>query len=82
MGLQDKLNAHKEGFKAKAPKEAQAIMQRATAEISRSGILDRAIAVGDAAPAFELENTEGHRIRLGDLIARGPLVLSFYRGKW
>ena len=82
MGLQDKLNAHKEGFKAKAPKEAQTIMQRATETLSHSGILDRAIAVGNSAPAFDLENTEGQRTRLDDLIARGPLVLTFYRGKW
>jgi peroxiredoxin len=34
------------------------------------------------APAFELEDAHGTVVRLADLLATGPVVLSFYRGVW
>jgi peroxiredoxin len=37
---------------------------------------------GDRAPEFVLENAGGRMIRLGELLARGPVVLTFYRGAW
>ena len=36
----------------------------------------------DALPAFELPDTEGSIVRSADLLARGPLVVTFYRGLW
>ena len=36
------------------------------------------IAVGDRAPDFDLAVADGTRIRLPDVLARGPLVLFFY----
>ena len=36
------------------------------------------IAVGDRAPNFDLPSTDGTRLRLADMLARGPLVLFFY----
>jgi peroxiredoxin len=41
-----------------------------------------ALKAGDMCPDFALANAEGHIVALTDLLARGPLVLSFYRGKW
>ncbi len=38
--------------------------------------------VGDAMPPFALPDSRGNFISLYDLIERGPLVLSFYRGSW
>jgi ATP/maltotriose-dependent transcriptional regulator MalT len=52
MGLKDKLNQMKEGFKAKAPKEAQDIMRRAAEELKNSGIMERAVKIGDKAPDY------------------------------
>jgi peroxiredoxin len=37
---------------------------------------------GDRAPDFVLENASGRMIRLDELLARGPVVLTFYRGAW
>ncbi len=36
------------------------------------------IAVGDRAPNFDLPSTDGTRLRLADVLARGPLVIFFY----
>ena len=82
MALQEKLDRLKAGFEAKAPKDALEIMHRATDELKSSGIMDRVLKIGDKAPEFELKNADENLIRSKDLISGGPLVLSFYRGRW
>jgi hypothetical protein len=82
MGLKDKLNQMKEGFKAKAPKEAQDIMHRAAEDLKNSGIMEHAVKVGDKAPDFNLKNTSGRDVNLRHLLDQAPVVLIFYRGKW
>jgi hypothetical protein len=82
MSLQEKLAELKTDFEAKAPAEALEIMHRATDNLRVSGIMDAVLKVGDHAPEFELKNAAENVIRLKDLLAKGPLVLCFYRGKW
>lgn len=41
-----------------------------------------AVATGDIAPDFSLTNTDGELYSLPAGLARGPLVLVFYRGDW
>jgi hypothetical protein len=82
MNLPDKLNELKANFEKQAPKEALAIMHKATDDLRKSGILERALKVGDPMPEFELENAEGNRIRSNDILAKKRMVLSFYRGRW
>ncbi len=80
--LQDKLDAMREGAKDRIPAEALAVMHRATEDLRRSGIGDRVLKIGDAAPDFELENTDSELVASGALLARGPLAVTFYRGVW
>lgn len=82
MTLQEQLDAYKAQFQARAPKAAQEIMHRATGDLRRSGILARVPKVGDRAPGFTLPNIAGQSVSSTDLLARGPLIVSFYRGKW
>jgi len=82
MGLQEKLTRLKKGFESQAPKEIVEVMHRATADLERSGILDNTVKVGDRAPDFSLKTAEGQEFSLKDLLSHGPVVLSFYRGKW
>lgn len=82
MALQDKLDAYKKGFKKKAPPEALDIMHRAQEALEQSGILGKALATGDFAPDFMLKNYDGKEVRLSGLLASGPVVLGFYRGRW
>ena len=82
MALKEKLDKLKADFEAKAPKEALDIMHSATDELKSSGIMDRVLKIGDKAPEFELKNADENLIRSKDLISGGPLVLSFYRGRW
>lgn len=82
MNLPDKLNALKANFERQAPKEALAIMHKATDDLRKSGILDRVLKAGDAMPEFELANAQGNRVRSKNILAKKKMVLSFYRGKW
>ena len=87
MGLQEKLDEFKNNFESGGPpfnvsQEVVAIMHRATDELRASGILDRVLKVGDSAPVFSLPNEYSETISSNDLIARGNLVVSFYRGVW
>jgi hypothetical protein len=82
MALHEKLDAIREMVKVRIPSEARAVMERSTAELRASGIMDRIARVGHPAGLFALPNRDGRSISLGDLTARGPVVLSYYRGRW
>ncbi len=82
MSLADKLSATRAASVGRIPPDKQAIMHRATEDLRRSGILDRIVPVGGQMPAFHLANYDGRRVTSADLIAHGPLVLSFFRGSW
>ena len=82
MSLREAIQAYKEGFRKKAPKDAQEVMQRATRDLQASGMAERAVAVGDKAPDFTLPDTEGNDVSLSGLLEKGPVVLGFYRGRW
>jgi peroxiredoxin len=83
MALQDRLDALKADFETnKAPASVVATMRKATADLIQSGQADRALKAGAVAPAFELPDARGNLVHSRDLLARGPLVLTFYRGVW
>jgi peroxiredoxin len=87
MALQDHLDAFKADFISgklpfKPSQERLATMKRATDELIESGQAQRAKKAGDAAPDFTLLDPDGKQIRSRDLLAGGPLVVSFYRGVW
>ena len=82
MTLQEKFNKLKAATAARATKEALEIMHRATEDLRNSGIMDRTVKVGDPAPGFTLNNADEEPVSLADLLADGPVVLTFFRGKW
>lgn len=82
MSLLENLNAIKESIYPNIPPKTRETMQNAAENLVASGILDRVLKVGAAAPDFELQNTSGQPVSLKSLIADSNLVLSFYRGKW
>jgi hypothetical protein len=46
------------------------------------GIEATAVAIGATAPSFELPAADGRRFALPKVLARGPVVVVFYRGYW
>lgn len=47
-----------------------------------AGTARHALAVGQPAPSFTLPDANGQPQTLTELLARGPVVLTFYRGNW
>ncbi len=87
MSLQETLDAFRANFEAggppwNAPDWVHEPMHRATDELIASGAAAKALKAGDRAPDFTLEDAEGQVHSLQDLLAEGPLVLTFYRGVW
>lgn len=82
MSLEEKLSKLREGSKEKIPEETYQKMQRAVEELRESGITERALDVGDRMPSFSLPNTDGETVSSDELLQKGPLVVSFYRGFW
>jgi peroxiredoxin len=87
MALQDRLNAFKSEFESGGPpynvtKERIETMHRATRELIESGLAQRAKKAGDVSPEFTLSDPDGKPVSSRELLARGPLVISFYRGVW
>lgn len=52
------------------------------AGLRRTGAGQAVARVGDTLPDFALPDADGRWTRLADLLAAGPLVLSFQRGGW
>ena len=87
MKLQDKLDAMRDDFEngrfPLVPTSAQLdTMQRATQSLIDSRLADRALAAGDMAPEFRLQDADGNTVSSRELLTRGPLVATFYRGVW
>ncbi len=87
MSLQAKLDAFKADFEAgkppySVPRSVIETMHRATAELAASGAANRALKVGDKAPHFSQKDPEGNIVSSAELLKKGPLIVSFYRGVW
>ena len=82
MSLAEQLDAIRAGAAKRVPPEQRAIMAEATNSLRESGILDGVPKVGDPLPDFALRNAEGKDVRSRELLARGPLVATFFRGVW
>jgi peroxiredoxin len=64
------------------PAAALAVMDAETDALAASGLYTNALKVGDRAPDVLLPDASGRAVRLYDLLADGPVVLTFYRGGW
>jgi peroxiredoxin len=80
--LHAELRAFYEDRQKQIPDGIREIMNRATADLAASGQAEAAVSVGDEAPGFALPDATGRTVALADLLAEGPVVLTFYRGAW
>jgi hypothetical protein len=82
MALKEKLDAIREMAKTRIPPEARVVMERSIEDLRAAGVMNRVARVGQSAPDFALPDADGRSVSLAKLRARGPVVLSFYRGRW
>jgi peroxiredoxin len=52
------------------------------AELSRTGFLNQVLPAGAVFPDFMLPSAEGRLVSLASQLARGPVIISFFRGEW
>jgi hypothetical protein len=82
MSLKAELKALQTRLESGRSADVVATMHRAVEELRVSGAADRVLKVGATAPAFVLPNAAEQPIDSRALLAKGPLVVTFYRGRW
>ena len=82
MSLKADLKALQTRLEGNRSPEIVATMHRAVDELRASGAGDRVLKAGDRAPDFVLPNAAEQLVDSRTLRARGPLVVTFYRGRW
>src|SRR5919109_1859288 len=78
MSLKEDLQALRARAEAKRAPEIVAAMHRAVDELRASGAPERVLKPGARAPHFALPDADERIVDSADLIARGPLVVTFY----
>ena len=80
--LQDQLDEMTANTRQLVQAERMAVGERAVEELFLSRIEERILPVGAVAPEFALNDGSGRLVRSADLLALGPLVVKFFRGRW
>ena len=82
MLLQDQLDEITTHTRTLVQADRLAMSERLIADLYASGIEDRILPVGATAPEFSLFDASNRLVHSRDLLAIGPLVLTFFRGRW
>ncbi len=80
--LNTQLRAFKTSVFDRADEETARALIQAEAEYRADAALAHPLAVGDRAPAFKLADSGGGPHSLTEYLARGPVLLLFFRGGW
>jgi peroxiredoxin len=80
--LQDQLDEITANTRNLVQAERLAISERSVEELFATGIEERILPVGALAPEFALHDASGRLVRSQDMLALGPLVINFFRGRW
>ena len=82
MNLRRSLDEYKCKMSSTLSKEVLEVLSRNTSLLQERHLAEEAINVGDAFPTFNLPDSSGHSHSLAELIQKGPLIISFFRGGW
>jgi peroxiredoxin len=80
--LRSRIDTFMEGVAKHAPPEVLTGLHAEIKKLAESGIARQALQVGAKAPDFTLPDVHGKPVSLSALLARGPAVVTFYRGSW
>jgi hypothetical protein len=81
MLLEEKLVVRRTESRRKASKERIIALDDLTHSL-RENVIPNIIAPGLPLPKFSMPNAKGMIFKSNDLIAKGPLVVQFFRGHW
>jgi peroxiredoxin len=80
--LTQQLEEYLAGWMQRVPAERRAAMERHIAHLSQTGAGARAKRAGDLAPEIVLPDAHGQTFKVATLLAKGPVIVTFYRGGW
>jgi peroxiredoxin len=80
--LQDQLDEITSNTRTLVQPERLAINERAVEDLFATGIEEHILPVGAKMPEFALPDSSGRLVKSTDLLALGPLVIDFFRGRW
>jgi peroxiredoxin len=82
MSLATDLSTLKDGMYAQMPEELSHTISKSIEDFVQTWNPANAINVGQLFPDFSLSDATGKQVSLKELLAKGPLLISFYRGGW
>jgi len=82
MGLTEQLNELKQQLGKDIPREILVEIGQFVEGLVQSGIEKTSCQAGDKVPFFALPDVAGKMVTSENILAKGPMILSFYRGIW
>lgn len=82
MKLTQILTEKKEKAIVNIPKEKYSVMSASTEKLKEQKLSEGALKVGAKLPPFALTDPNGNTVKSEDLLAKGKIILTFYRGGW
>ncbi|TKA75935.1 hypothetical protein B0A55_05877 [Friedmanniomyces simplex] len=82
MALATQLANVQDKFDREAPDQVKRAINNSRSEVSTTFNRGAAIQEGATLPAFHLSNPSGGKTDSADLLAKGPILITFYRGGW
>jgi peroxiredoxin len=79
--LDEQLQTFSQSVRKRRPEFADAV-DRLVERLRQSGAGESAPQPGEPMPPFILPDETGHMVSLQDLIAKGPVAVTFHRGHW
>ncbi len=78
--LAPKLSQYAQESAQKLPEGVPALFEAGVEAVADT--VKKAKQVGEKAPDFTLKNAQGEEVQLAQLLKKGPVVLTWYRGGW
>ena len=82
LSLRQRLDERRELMQRYVPAASLDINRRTVEELRQSGLTERILPVGAQAPEFQLPDHNGTPVSLASLLAQGPVIAVFFRGRW
>jgi peroxiredoxin len=82
MLLDERLKTLRTKESADTPADLKSALSVELKALISSGQAGRALKVGKQAPDFVLPDSAGNSVSSAELLKKGPLVITFYRGAW
>ncbi len=82
MSLAERLEQAKQEWRSRLRPELAHALEACIEHLQVTQITAASLKAYDKIPAFALPDTEGHIVSSRELLERGPLVLSYFRGDW